>query len=248
MPPSSESGSNASVHPTADSSALPAQRAAIQAVRARYERGELSFEAFRRTLDALVLAQDAYECAAILRELPSAPASALAALEPPSSVTPAASPRQRIVAFMGQTKKLRRAWRLAERAHAIAFMGEVKLDLGLAALPPAATLRVTAIMATAVIYVPRNVQVTIRSTALLSDATALGESASGVIAFGHEQHAPPAGPDPVPQLTIEAFALMSNVKIVLTDGPVVSVADLVRDALRAAADGVRRGLLQGPEQ
>lgn len=238
----------------AASSALNAQRAAIQEARARYERGELTFEDFRRALDALVLARDAEECAVILRELPRAPATALAALDPaPAVPAPATSPtQQRIVAIMSTTKRLRRSWQLAEETHALAFMGELKLDLSLAELPPTATLRVTSIMGTVIIYIPRNVRATIRSTILLSDATALGENTGGVITFSHEEHTPPTttAPDaaPPPQLTIEAFLLMSNFKVVLTDGPVVSVSELVRDALRAAAEGVRRGLLQGPSQ
>src|SRR5262249_499342 len=128
----------AAVEPTP----LQAQQAAIQEVRARYERGELSFEDFRRVLDALVLARHADECEAILHALPeSSGARALAALDPPAPLAPAPvveTPRRRMVAFMGQVKKLRRTWRLEPSTHTVAFMGEVDLDLNLAELPPQA--------------------------------------------------------------------------------------------------------------
>ena len=230
--------------------AVMAQRAAIVEARSRYERGEITFDAFRRALDALVLARDAGECQAILDALPTVHAVALAALEPSPAPAPSATDsstpqRKTIVAFMGQTKKLRRPWRLAPSTKTRAFMGEVKLDLNIAKLPPRATMRITAIMATVVIYVPTNVRVSVRSTALLSDTNALeGEGTSGVVAFGREEHAPVG--EPVAKLEIEVFALMSNVKVLLADTPPVSVRELARAVLRAAVEGVRRGLAAGP--
>ena len=229
--------------------AVAAQRAALAVVRARYERGELAYDAFRRALDALALAHDADECQAILDALPTEHPGMLAALEPSPAPAPIAAdssaPQHKtIVAFMGQTKKLRRPWRLAPSTEARAFMGEVKLDLSIAELPPRATMRVTAIMATVVIYVPSNVRVSVRSTALLSDTNALeGEGTSGVVAFGRAQHAPVG--EPAAELEIEVFALMANVKVLLADARPVSVRELAREALRAAVEGVRRGLAAG---
>lgn len=229
--------------------AVMAQRAAIVEARARYERGQITFDAFRRALDALVLARDAGECQAVLDALPTEHAAALAALEPSPAPAPIAAdssgPQHKaIVAFMGQTKKLRRPWRLAPNTKTLAFMGEVKLDLGVAVLPPRATMRVTGIMATVVIYVPTNVRVSVRFTVLLSDTNALGEGTSGVVAFGREEHAPVG--EPVAELEIEVFALMSNVKVLLADAPPISMRELAREALRAAVEGVRRGLAAGP--
>jgi Cell wall-active antibiotics response 4TMS YvqF len=227
--------------------AMNAQQTAIQDVRARYERGELSFDEFRRALDALVLARDADECQAILRELPASPQAPLAVLEPmppPATPTPAEQRHKWIVAFMGQTKKMRRPWRLAPATDALAIMGEVKLDLSVAQLPPRAKIQVAAVMGSVTLFVPRSTRVAVRSVVLLGDASALGEHANGVVAFGHEEHTPAAGPA-VAELEVEAFVLMGNVQVVLTDRPIVSVSELVRDALRAAADGVRRGLQQG---
>ena len=236
------------------SAALGAQQAAIAQARARYERGELTFEAFRRALDALVLARTPDECAVILRALPTAPhAAALAALDPvgytsaaftptPAGAPPAGRQARRIVAFLGQTKKLRRPWHLAPQTRAAAYLGEVKLDLGVAQLPPRARLRVRAILGTATIYVPRGLRVRVRSTVLLGDIDALGEHTSGILTFGHEEHAPQTDLA-APEVDIAAFVLLGNVRVVLTDGPVVSIREMVGDALRAVAGGFRRGWL-----
>ncbi|MGH2515075.1 MAG: hypothetical protein ACRDHP_05410, partial [Ktedonobacterales bacterium] len=129
----------------AEPTALTIQRAAIQEARTRYERGELTFDTFRRALDALVLARDATECQAILNALPVSPLVALSALDSPplpAPTTTAPPAHKNIVAFMSQIKKLRRPWRLAASTDAIAFMGEIKLDLRLAELPAQASLHI----------------------------------------------------------------------------------------------------------
>lgn len=233
---------------------LEAQQAALREVRARYERGELTSETFERALDALLMARDAEDCAAVLAALPPHPLAALAALDmapPPSPPAPPATVRdtatardtRSIVAFMSQTKKLRRPWRLAPSMQTVAIMGEVKLDLRLAELPPQATVRISAIMGSVVLYVPRTVRVTVHSAVYLSDVDALGEHTSGVVAFGHEEHAPPSGTGPT--LNVEVFALMGNVRVVLVDERGVTIRELVRDAVQAATDGIARGLRQG---
>lgn len=224
-----------------------AQQAAIAEARARYERGDLSYEAFRRALDALVLARDASECRVILDALPTAPLVPLDALERRLPFAGVATGHQRIIAFMSQTKKGRRPWRLAPNTEAVAFMGEVKLDLRRAELPEWARLQVTAVMGTVEILVPRNARVTVHTTSLLSGTQALGEGTSGVVGSSHEQHAP-AGEPAIAELVIEVFALMSNVKVVVVDDAPVSVNELVRDALRAVASGVRSGLQQSRER
>lgn len=229
----------------AEPTALAAQQAAIQEVRARYERGELDYEAFRRALDALVLARDSDECQAILNVLPVSPLAALSALDaPPLPVPATATPpdHKRIVAFMSQIKKLRRPWQLGASTHAIAFMGEIKLDLRLAELPPHAKLQVTAFMGSAIIYVPRSLRVAVHTTVVMGDVQALGEGITGMIASGHEEHIPATATVPA-QLEIEVVCFMGNVHVVLTDGrATVSIGELVRDALRAVASGARQGL------
>ena len=225
-----------------------AQQAAIHELRMRYERGDISFEAFRQALDALVLARDAGECQAILRSLPASPLAALAALEH-TPLTPATAPQQhaQIVAFLGQTKKLHRPWRLPASAQVRAYLGEVKLDLRLAQLPPHTHLRISAIMGTVTLYVPRAMRVSVRTRLLLGDANALGESVTGVLASSHEEHIPTHLPAHA-ELEIDTFILMGNVKVVLADGPAFSIGTLVREALQAVATGLQRGWQQGASQ
>jgi hypothetical protein len=78
----------------------------------------------------------------------------------------------------------------------------------------------------------------------MGEANALGESTAGVVGFGHEEHEPTEGAAGA-DLEIRAFVLMGEVKVALTDGPVVSISEAVRDALRTVASGVARGLVQG---
>jgi hypothetical protein len=227
------------------------QQRAIQEVRARYERGELSFEAFHHALDALLLAQDGEECAVILAALPAPSLAPLAALDAPRPDAPQPGApdhlgHKSIVAFLGQTKKMRRAWQLAPDTAATACMGEVQLDLSRAELPPVGVktrLRVTAILGGVTLYVPRAARVTVRAKVMLGEGNLLGESTSGIIAFGHEEHAPAAIAAPA-EIEIEALVFMGNVKVVLTDGPVVSIGELLRETFRLAIEGVRRGLQQ----
>ncbi len=231
---------------------LAAQRVAIQDLRTRFERGELPIETFRETLDALVLARDPDECQSLMSQLPTAPLSILSALEPASAVliTPVSYPHRRIVAFMSSVKKMRRAWRLAPLTRVVAFMGDVQLDLSKADLPPQARVRVYSIMGSVRILAPKDVHVIVRSTALLGDVNALGESVSGVAAWGHEEHEPALEEEAMEaraEVEIEAFTLMGNVHVKLIQPQIPTIGSLVRDVLQAAAMGVRRGLLT-PQQ
>jgi Cell wall-active antibiotics response LiaF, C-terminal len=232
---------------------LAAQRTAIQDLRARFERGELPIETFRETLDSLVLARDPDECQSLMRQLPDAQLAVLSALEPASAllVTPVYYPHRRIVAFMSAVKKLRRPWRLAPLTRVVAFMGDVQLDLSKADVPPQARIRVYSIMGSVRILAPKDIHVTVRSTALLGDVNALGESVSGVAAWGHEEHEPSLEAEPVDaraQVEIEAFTLMGNVHVKLIEPQIPTIGSLVRDVLQAAAMGVRRGLLKPQRQ
>jgi hypothetical protein len=233
---------------------VAAQQAAIQEVRARYERGDLSYEAFRRALDALVLARDEEECRAVLAAVPASAAGTLAALDPPSPppVAPAAPVRgaaagaahKWVVAFMASTKKTRRRWRMQPWTHAVAMMGEIKLDLSMAELPPQASLDIAAIMGEVTVYVPRSLRVSVQTVAVMGEVNALDESTAGMIAFGHEEHTPADAP-PAADLVIRAYVLMGSITIKLTDGPVITVSEVVREALRMVTGGLARGFAGG---
>lgn len=237
-----------------ESPLVSAQRSAILQLRGRYERGEVSFDIFRDGLDALTNARTPEECAAILRDLPHSPLATLAALDPPAlashaPMTPAAQPVRtvrRITAFMSETKKTRNAWNLDPDTHVHAIMGSVKLDLCRAQLPAEARLKVTATMSEVTIYIPDDVAVSVRSTAWMSEVKALGESIAGIVVSGDDAYIP-TQVTPRARLIIDVSALMGSVNIALVNPNTGAIADLARDALRAALEGVRRGWENGAQ-
>lgn len=236
----------------AESPLVAAQRSAILQLRARYERGELPFDTFRTTLDTITEAQNVDECASILRDLPHSPLATLAALEPPqvaqvpSVRAPLApsTPRKRISAFMSETKKTRSAWTLAPHTDVRTLMGSIRLDMRRAQLPPEAYLRVRATMGEVIILVPDDVAVAVRSTAIMGEVIAMGESIAGMIASGEEEHTP-THIEPRARLTIDVSTLMGSVNVRLVNNTTAAISDLARDALRAALEGVRRGFENG---
>jgi hypothetical protein len=197
---------------------LAAQRAAISEVRDRYERGAISVEEFKRGLDALLLAQSADECQAILDELPAAHAHALAALElhapQPVAPTPAAPRMGWLVALMGGVSRTRRPWRLAEHTFGLALMGGIDLDLRLASLPRRGTIHLLALMGGVTIRVPPSVRVTVRSVVAMGGVNAFGEDTGGMIAFGYAESSHPAtDAPPDADLEIQVVALMGGVDV-----------------------------------
>jgi hypothetical protein len=242
-----------------DPTAAAAQRAAIMDVRGRYERGELSLEAFRRALDALVLAETPEECQVILREVQAAAhplPAVLAALESGAATavqaTDAATGEpapeyDAISAILGNTRKMQRPWRLAEHTRATAVAGDLKLDLRRASVPRCATIEVQAVLGSVTIYVPRAMRVLVETSVILGDVIALGEHVSGIVASSHEEHTPESG-EAAAELVVFVRAIGANVKVVLVDRSVVSLGEVVRQALRAIAEGVSRGLQGRYEQ
>lgn len=238
-----------------ESPLVVAQRAAIQEARARYERGEISVDVFREALDRITEAPDVGTCEAIIAEMPSAPHSALAALEPaprplaPAPVGASGGGRgvSRIMAFMGETKRAGRPWTLAPNAHIGCMMGEVRVDLRSAKLPPQATLHVAVTMGETRIIIPRGVRVSARTRVIMGEATVLGETISGMVASGEEEHEP-ATDAPIAEIEIHARVIMGELKIILADSSDISIGELAREALRAALAGVRDGLVAGSAQ
>lgn len=235
-----------------------AQRAAIADVRARYERGEISYDAFRRAVDALMLTETPEECETVLAEVAKAasgsPHAALAALSADGLDAPdvpsrqAASGEQQralpgalISAILGNTHRTRQSWKLAEYTLARSILGDLKLDLTRAEIPPRATLEVTCVLGSAVVYVPRAMRVRVDSHLVLGEIQALGETTGGIVASSHTEHTP-AQAEPAAALDVVVRAIGGNVKIVLVDGPVVSLGDVVRQAARFVAERVGRGL------
>jgi hypothetical protein len=233
-----------------------AQRSAIQEARARYERGDILVEAFKNALDAITEAPDVGSVEAIVAELPRAPHSALAALEPaPPAPLPVGTPTvvsggrgvSRISAFMGETRRAGKPWTLAPRSRISCTMGEVLVDLRQAKLPPQGRMRVNVLMGETRILIPRGVRVSARTRVIMGEATTLGENVAGMIASGEEEHEPPNG-ETVAELDIDARVIMGELKIVLADASSMSIAELAREALKEALAGVRDGLAQGAAQ
>lgn len=223
------------------------QQRAIREVRLRYERGDIDFDSFQTGLDQLIQARDEGECQAILTRLANQRETALAALEGASAggsalslpVRPAhRQPARRLmIAFIGETQRMKRAWRLAQNALCLALVGSVRLDLSLAALPPEGHMSVAAIVGEVTIYVPRSVEVEVRSLTLVGDVTALGERSDGIVAFSHEvSDPPPGGAAPEARLTIDVLACVGEVRIIPVDGPVRALNAASRPALPAPYD------------
>ena len=239
-----------------ESPLVVAQRAAIQEARARYERGEISVEAFKNALDAITEASDTGAVAAIIAGLPAAPHSALAALDPaPPAPLPANLPVvasdgrgvSRISAFLGETRRVGKPWTLAPKAHISCTMGEVVVDLRQAKLPPHGRIKVNVTMGETRILVPRGVRVSARTRVIMGEATTLGENIAGLVASGEEEHEPPAG-ETVSELVIDSRVLMGELKIELVDQYAMSISELAHEVLREALAGVRDGLREGNAQ
>jgi hypothetical protein len=238
---------------------IAAQRAAIREVRDRYERGELPYDAFRRALDALVLTESPEECQAVLSEVGRAASgsphsAALAALDtgahparsPDSAPVSDPAPTQTAVisAMLGSVHKMRQSWRLAGYTLARSILGDLKLDLSRAEVPAHATIEVTCVLGSVIVYVPRAMRVRVASQVIIGDVKALGETVGGIVGSHHAEHAPatPANAEPAAELDIIVRNFGGSVKILLVDRPVVSVGDLVRQSIRFIAERMSRGL------
>ncbi|HEY7350000.1 MAG TPA: LiaF domain-containing protein [Ktedonobacterales bacterium] len=242
--------------------ALTPQQEAIRQVRARYERGDLAFDRFEYALNALLQAQTPEECQAIVQELPSSPITALDALSPQTAVPPVAATPRRTgwwVAFMGGFQRISRPWRLNEQTMGVAVMGGMEVDLSLAALPRQGTIKLYFLMGGAKLYVPRSVDVSVRSFVIMGGVNALGESSGGIISFSHEESQALKMPGTsTPQLDIQVFAMMGGVEVVQVDGPVITGAGLLsapnrqtaydRAAMRSIRQAERHARLEARRQ
>lgn len=206
-------------------SATP-QQAAMRVLRERYERGEIAFESFRRGLDALLLARNADECQVILNGLPQLPISKLDHLDALSqpSTTPAplqrSSQPKRLVAFFSEVKRVQRAWKLAPDTTGGAIFGEMKLDLNLAALPPQATMTLSAVFGQVTIYVPQTARVRVRASAFMGEVNIFGESSGGIF-VRDEVISEGTTPDQPETTTIdlEVRAVFGEVQIIQGENP-----------------------------
>lgn len=199
------------------------QQQAMYELHSRYERGDLSFEDFEGAFDKILQARSAEESWAVLEQLPSSSMRALQARElssqPPAMLV---VPTQWMVSLMGEIKRIRLPWRMAQQTTVFVGLGEVELDLSIAALPQQATLQVYMLAGEVKIYVPRSINVTVSTTAVLGEVSALGQKSEGIIAHSSHASAAEDGMDAATRsLDIQAHILLGEVKIVQVDAPVV---------------------------
>jgi hypothetical protein len=229
--------------------ALTPQQAAIQELHGRFERGELSFEDFERALGKVLQAQNPEECWAILHDLPAPPGMSLSALDIPSA-RPAvqAPPSNWIVSLIGEVKRIRHPWRMGQQTTAIMLIGEIELDLSMAALPQRGILQINMLIGEVKIYVPRSVQVSVQTTAVIGEVNALGQKSGGIIAHSQAENYPPGMPETTtPQLEIQVNLLIGEVKVVQVDNPVI-VDELRRKEARRLKWDAKQAQLPQPKQ
>ncbi|HLW02287.1 MAG TPA: LiaF domain-containing protein [Ktedonobacterales bacterium] len=215
--------------------ALTPQQEAIREVRARYERGDITFDRFEYGLNALLAAQSPDECRAIIEELPASPLAVfdgLTAAAPAPSAMPAPQPskapaRRWMVNIIGEFKRIKRPWRLSEHTSVVMGIGELELDMSLASMPQHCVLEVYALIGEATLYVPSEVRVTVNAFSLIGEATALGESNAGIFAHLSEEFpAQGASAATAPHLEIRAFNLIGELTIKQVDAPVITQGNL----------------------
>ncbi|HLV99330.1 MAG TPA: LiaF domain-containing protein [Ktedonobacterales bacterium] len=235
--------------------ALTPQQEAIQVVRTRYEQGILTFEQFEAAINSLLLAQTPEECQRVIDGLPSTTVThALHAPTPtptPETATSATyhtatSPTYHMVGTVGELKRLQHPWRLEPRTSVRLWLGQVKLDLSLATLPPHGVLEVFVPVGEIVIYVPREAHVTLRAFALVGEVKALGEERNGVFARLAEEDFPPEATPAVsaPHLEIRLNTLFGSVKVIRVNGPALALKDMIKEVagqvLLATLDAFRQ--------
>ena len=232
-------------------SATP-QQEAMRVLRERYERGEIEFESFQRGLDALLLARDADEVQAIMNGLPSLPVNKLDELDAlsrssrpapaafaPGPVRRSGQPR-RLVAFFSEMKRVQRAWKLDPDTTGGAIFGEMKLDLNLAALPPHATMTLSAIFGQVTVYVPATARVRVRGSAFMGEVNIFGESSGGIFVSDEvtSEGVTPDNPEAT-TIDLEVRAVFGEVKIIQGENPSLfkKIGDIVRRMIAEPEQG-----------
>ncbi len=208
-------------------SELTPQQLALIEVRDRFERGEIDYDLFRITFDILLLTSDPAECRRILAELPPPPPRAvLDALDrTPAAATVAPRvrlPRRRtFFTLIGELRRTKRPWKAGTENRAIALIGEVVLDLTLAALPPESHFAVTALIGEVEIIVPADADVTVRAFTFLGSSRALEEESEGIFAYAHDSTSDLVTA-PRHRIEITAITLVGEVRVVRSAIPATS--------------------------
>jgi hypothetical protein len=198
--------------------ALTPQQEALRTVRDRFERGAIDYDTFRDAFEALLKTDDPAECQRILDALPTAASTdVLAALDRTSApvvpVRPAGPslPRtRRFFTLLGEINRSKHPWKMGEHTSGVALMGEINLDLTLAALPARGVLNVWLLMGEVRIIVPDNVAVTVHAFTFMGETRALNEHSAGIFAFAQDDDERANAPH---HLDIHVFLLMGEIRI-----------------------------------
>ncbi len=194
------------------SATLTAQQAALLELRARYERGAITYDVFRAAFQDILKATTAAECQQILVDMPTLPITPLDGLDrQPAPIRPTSHGTHWLVMVLGEMAKTRRPWRLGRRTVGVMGLGEMTLDLSLAEIPRRGALRIVGGIGEVTIRLPRGLPVEVRAMTLIGESNALGETSSGFFTHLHEEEGTSdSGSD---RLTISVFLAIGEVNV-----------------------------------
>lgn len=190
------------------------QVTAMEALRERYAHGGVPMEEFRRLMGTLMVTTDPAECAAIVAQLPSAPAHDLDFPAFPAARRVGSARVEhghRIVALFGEVDRSGSLWELGPETQVNATFGEVRLDVRMARLTEGENvLRLNALFGEIVVTVPAGLRMLIHSTARFGEVAVPGHNVGGLamndsFTFGES--------DSSSYLRIEASATFGEVRI-----------------------------------
>ena len=132
---------------------------------------------------------------------------------------------------VGELKQMQRPWRLEPHTKVRMWLGQVKLDLSLATLPPNGVLEVFVPLGEIEIFVPREMHITLNAFALVGEVKALGEERNGIFARLHEAEFPAEAiqAGSAPHLEIRLKTIMGSVKVKRVNKPVLALKDMIKD-------------------
>jgi hypothetical protein len=171
------------------------REATVERLREATAEGRLTFGELTERTEAAYMAATRGQLVPLTADLPEVSSA------PAAPVRPAAgSDREWVVAVMGDSRRQGR-WRVERPLTAVAFMGDVVLDLRGAEVPRGdVDIIATAIMGDVKVYVPDGVDVELSGIAVMGDKRL-------------EVREAPAG-QPSPKVVVRATAIMGDIKVV----------------------------------
>lgn len=177
-----------------------AREQVVELLSQRYAQDAMTMEELDRRLTLAYQAESAAELTALVADLPGG--SAVTANRPPDVDVVAAARAERVLAFMGNTRR-GGFWRLPPKLDTVAVMAELRLDLREVEFSsPYSVINLRAVMCSTLILVPRGVNVINRVSAIMADVSDRSQVTQ----------------DPnAPVIVLEGWAVMAEVKIRTAD-------------------------------